>query len=404
MKGILTDARFRLILTANIASSIGTGITMIAVPWLLVTSENGNVLFGFITLGMTLINFIITPYVGTLVDRISRKKLLLISEILCLLAILLFAILGFSGGTYTIWHYTAIFMIGSLYYTIFYPTMFAMNQEIFDKSQYKSLNGTMEVQGQLSSMIAGAVASYLLILWELQYILLLNVASYGAAVYFYLRLPYKNNKSLKKVNKCRGRWNGLLYLKEKPALFVFLFFSTMPFLGVMITNYLFPVYLSDVLKVSGDIYALENMIYAIGAITAGMAIPVIAKRFGNESTILVGITLYSVAISLIVFVSLPIYLSLMFFLALGNSGTRVARNSFMMDQIPNEIIGRVDSLFRSAGLLFRLLALALFTKMISSDLIIICFLILSGIMAIAVFAVFLSSRKGLNKVTEEKLS
>ncbi|KGR79012.1 MFS transporter [Ureibacillus manganicus DSM 26584] len=403
MKGIITDARFRLILMANIASSIGTGITMIAVPWLLVTSEDGNVLFGFITLGMTLINFMITPYVGTLVDRISRKNLLLISEILCLLAILMFAILGFAGQTYSIWHYTAIFMIGSLYYTIFYPTMFAMNQEIFDKSQYKALNGTIEVQGQLSSMIAGAVASYLLIHWELQFILLLNVASYAAAVYFYVRLPYERTKNMKKVNSRKGDWDGLLYLKERPALFIFLFFSTMPFLGVMITNYLFPVYLSDVLKVSGDIYALENMIYAIGAITAGMAIPIIAKKFGNESTILVGVALYSVAISLIVFVSLPIYLSLMFFLALGNSGTRVARNSFMMDQIPNEIIGRVDSLFRTAGLLFRLLAIALFTKMISSDLIIICFLILSGMMIIAAFAVFVSSRNGMNKGTEEKL-
>ncbi|SOC41545.1 MFS transporter [Ureibacillus acetophenoni] len=404
MKGIITDARFRLILMANIASSIGTGITMIAVPWLLVTSENGNVLFGFITLGMTLLNFIITPYIGTLVDRVSRKSLLLTSEMLCLLAILIFAILGFAGQTYTIWHYTVIFMIGSLYYTIFYPTMFAMNQEIFDKSQYKSLNGTMEVQGQLSSMIAGAVASFLLIHWELQSILLLNVASYAAAAYFYLRLPYQKMKVTKKVNKRKSGWDGLLYLKERPALFIFLFFSTMPFLGVMITNYLFPVYLSDVMKVSGDIYALENMIYAIGAITAGMAIPVIAKKFGNESTMIVGVALYCVAISLIVFVSLPIYLSLMFFLALGNCGTRVARNSFMMDHIPNEIIGRVDSLFRTAGLLFRLIALALFTKMISSEMIIICFLVLSGMLIIAALAVFVSSRKGLVKVTEEKLS
>jgi len=404
MKGILTDARFRLILMANIASSIGSGITMIAVPWLLVTSENGNVLFGFITLGMTLINFMITPYVGTLVDRISRKNLLLISEIICLVVILGFAILGFSGGTYTIWHYTTIYMIGSLYYTIFYPTMFAMNQEIFDKSQYKSLNGTMEVQGQLSSMIAGAVASYLLVQWELQSILLLNVASYGAAAYFYIRLPYVKAKPMKNVNKRSGAWDGLLYLKEKPGLFVFLFFSTMPFLGVMITNYLFPVYLSDVMKVSGDIYALENMIYAIGAITAGMAIPVIAKRFGNESTIIAGVALYTVAISIIVFVKLPVFLSLMFFLAFGNSGTRVARNSYMMDVVPNEIIGRVDSLFRTAGLLFRLLAIALFTKMISSELIMICFLILSGAMVIAALGVFLSSRKGLIKVTKEKLS
>ncbi|MCP1144593.1 MFS transporter [Lysinibacillus endophyticus] len=390
MKEIVRDSRFRLILLANIASSIGSGITMIAIPWLLVTSDSGNVLYGYITLGVTLINFFITPYVGKLIDLVSRKRLLIFSEIFCLLVILLFALYGFTGHTYSIWHYTVIYIIGNLYYTIFYPTMFALNQEIFKKDQYKSLNGTMEVQGQLSSMIAGALASYLLVHWELQSILLLNVISYAAATYFYLRLPYINNKRVKDVSNHQDDWSSLQYLKENPKLFVFLFFSTMPFLGVLISNYLFPVYLSDVMNTTGDIYALENMIYAIGAITAGMTIPIIAKKISNEFTVIAGVALYCIAISIIVFVPLPVFLTLSFFLALGNSGTRVARNSFMMDEIPNEIMGRVDGMLRTAGLLFRIIVIALFTKMISASLIIICFIILSGVMVIATLAVLFS--------------
>lgn len=390
MKEIVRDSRFRLILLANIASSIGSGITMIAIPWLLVTSDSGNVLYGYITLGVTLINFFITPYVGKLIDLVSRKRLLIFSEIFCLLVILLFALYGFTGHTYSIWHYTVIYIIGNLYYTIFYPTMFALNQEIFNKDQYKSLNGTMEVQGQLSSMIAGALASYLLVHWELQSILLLNVISYAAATYFYLRLPYMKNKRVKDVSNRQDDWSSLQYLKENPKLFVFLFFSTMPFLGVLISNYLFPVYLSDVMNTTGDIYALENMIYAIGAITAGMTIPIIAKKISNEFTVIAGVALYCIAISIIVFVPLPVFLTLSFFLALGNSGTRVARNSFMMDEIPNEIMGRVDGMLRTAGLLFRIIVIALFTKMISASLIIICFIILSGVMVIAALAVLFS--------------
>jgi len=398
MKEILSDARFRLILLANIASSIGSGITMIAVPWLLVTSDNGNVLYGYITLGMTLINFFITPSIGSLIDQVSRKNLLLISEIVCLLAVLTFSIMGFAGQTFEVWHYTIIYIIGSLYYTIFYPTMFALNQEIFDKDQYKALNGTMEVQGQLSSMIAGAIASYLLVHWDLHWILLLNVASYAAAAYFYVRLPCKKEKVAKgKESPKRRGTEGIRYMKDKPILFLFLLFSTMPFLGVMVTNYLFPVYLSDVMKTSGDIYAIESMIYAIGAITAGFSIPTIAQKLGNEKSILFGVFLYTLAISLVVFVPLPIYLSLMFFLALGNSGTRVARNSFIMDRVPNAIIGRVDSLFRTIGLFLRIVALAVFTNMISNGWIVVCFLILSTVLAIASITVFITWKKGLEK-------
>ncbi|WP_277584633.1 MFS transporter [Psychrobacillus antarcticus] len=394
MKNLYNDSRFRLIVSANIASSIGSGITMIAIPWMLVSSDNGNKVFGYITIGMTILSFILTPFIGNLVDKVSRKKLLIISEIVCFSLLSIFSLIGFIGLSYEIWHYTIIYIIGSLYYTIFYPTMFALNQEIFTKDQYKSLNGTMEVQGQLSSMIAGALASILLMKWDLHYILLLNTISYGAAIYFYLKLPYVRLSIEKTEKDVKSQASeGIRYMLARPSVFIFLLFSFMPFIGVMLTNYLFPVYLVDVFKADASVYGIEGMIYAIGAIIAGVFVPTLSSKFGNEKTIIFGVLVYTIAISLIVFVDLPVYLSLMLFLAIGNSSARVARNSFLMDQIPNNIIGRVDSLFRTLGLLIRILLLALFTEMVSSDLIIYCFIVLSGILMVSLFLVVASWRK-----------
>ena len=395
MKNLYNDSRFRLIIFANIASSIGSGITMIAIPWMLVSSDNGNAVFGYVTISMTIISFIITPFVGNLVDKMSRKKLLILSEIICFVLLICFSMIGFIGLSYEVWHYMFIYMIGSLYYTIFYPTMFALNQEIFNKNQYKTLNGTMEVQGQLSSVISGALASILLSRWDLQYILLLDVLTYAAAIYFFLKIPYRKNAvdHSKKTLKSNGT-EGLSYMLKRPAMFLFLFFSIMPFIGVMISNYLFPVYLADVLKASGSLYGIQGMIYGVGAVVAGILVPIIARKIGNEKTIIYGVITYTVAISFILIANIPVYLSLMFFIAIGNSSSRVARNSFLMDQVPNEIIGRVDSLFRSIGLLVRVVLLAIFTGMVSSGLIIYCFLVLSGILAIASVCIIFSWKKG----------
>ncbi|MEK5145538.1 MAG: MFS transporter [Psychrobacillus psychrotolerans] len=397
MKNLYKDSRFRLIISANIASSIGSGITMIAIPWMLVSSDDGNKVFGFITIGMTILSFILTPFIGNLVDKVSRKKLLIFSEIVCFVLLFIFSLLGFMGLPYEIWHYTIIYMIGSLYYTIFYPTMFALNQEIFTKDHYKSLNGTMEVQGQLSSMIAGGLASILLMKWELHYILLLNTVSYGAAIFFYLKLPYVRLPTIKTEVVKSQVSEGIRYMLARPAVFIFLLFSFMPFIGVMLTNYLFPVYLVDVLEADASVYGIEGMIYAIGAVIAGVFVPTLSSKFGNEKTIIFGILVYTIAISLIVFVDLPVYLSLMLFLAIGNSSTRVARNSFLMDHIPNNIIGRVDSLFRTLGLLIRILLLALFTEMVSSDLIVYCFIVLSGILMVSLSLVLISLKKGVKE-------
>ncbi|WP_019415363.1 MFS transporter [Paenisporosarcina sp. TG20] len=396
MKSLLNDSRFRLIIFANIASSIGSGITMIAIPWMLVTSNDGTTVFGYVTIFMTIISFLITPLVGTLIDKMSRKRLLLTSKIISLILLLLFSLIGFVGLDYEVWHYIIIYMIGSLYYTIFYPTLFALNQEIFNKDQYKSLNGTMEIQGQLSSVIAGALASFMLTKWDLHYILLLDVFTYAAAIYFFIRIPYvRNQMSTTKSSKKEKVTDGLTYMIKRPAMFFFLLFSIMPFIGVMITNYLFPVYLSDVLKTPGSIYGIHGMIYGFGAVAAGILVPIIARKIGDEKTIVLGVITYTLAISLIIFTSIPIFLSLMFFIALGNSGTRVARNSFLMDEIPNHLIGRVDSLFRSIGLLFRIVLLAIFTEMVSSGLIITCFILLSGIMIVTSIFVISSWKTGV---------
>lgn len=395
MSKLYNDSRFRLIIFANIASSIGSGITMIAVPWLLVSSENGNEVFGYVTMGMTILSFLITPYIGSLIDKISRKRLLIFSKVFSLLLLFIFTLIGFLGIHYEVWHYIIIYMVGNLYYTIFYPTMFALNQEIFDKDQYKTLNGTMEVQGQLSSMIAGAVASILLMKWDLQFILLLDVFTYALAIYFYLKLPYTKTsvRKTKNVTTIKAT-EGLTFMLKRVSMFMFLSASLMPYIGVMITNYLFPVYLSDVLKTDGNIYGIQGMIYGLGAIFAGLFVPIIAKKLGDEKTIVYSVLTYTIAISFIIYTNIPGYLALMFFIAIGNSGSRVARNSFLMDNIPNEIIGRVDSLFRSIGLLLRIILLALFTGLVSSGQIFLCFLVLAGLLLLASASVVVSWKKG----------
>ncbi|MFS1514723.1 hypothetical protein VQL36_20270 [Chengkuizengella sp. SCS-71B] len=54
MSLIVQDKRFLKILTANIFSSIGSGITVIAIPWMIVTGENGASTFGLVSLSLTI--------------------------------------------------------------------------------------------------------------------------------------------------------------------------------------------------------------------------------------------------------------------------------------------------------------------------------------------------------------
>ncbi|KPB06056.1 MFS transporter [Bacillus sp. CHD6a] len=393
MNSLYKDSRFRYIILANLASSIGSGITMIAIPWLLVTSDKGNEVFGFVAICMTIINFILTPYLGYLIDKVSRKKMIVSSKVLSLIALILFSGVGFLGMEYELWHYIIIYMIGSLYYTIFYPTMFALNQELFHKNQFKVLNGTMEVQGQLSSMLAGAIASVLLLKWDLHYILLLDVCTYALAIYFFVRIPYVRTRKEKAVSVSTSE--AINFMKREPGLFLFLLASSLPFIGVMLTNYLFPVYLADVLEVEGDIYGIQGMVYGLGAVLAGIIVPIAARIWEDEKLVAGTMILFTMAISVMVYLPVGGYLFMMLLIAFGNGGARVARNAFMMERIPNEIIGRVDGLLRAVGLLLRIVLLGVFTGLVSMGEIMLCFMILTVILVVASVFVVVFSRKSL---------
>ncbi len=57
MPALLQDSRVRRLLLANTLGSIGSGVTIFAVPWLLVREPDGNVAFRWATVGTTLADF-----------------------------------------------------------------------------------------------------------------------------------------------------------------------------------------------------------------------------------------------------------------------------------------------------------------------------------------------------------
>ncbi len=393
MKSLRHDTRLYKLLLANTFSSMGSGITMIAIPWLFITKEGGDVLLGYITLLSTILMFAVTPYVGVLVDQCSRKKLLIYGELVGFLIVTIFIVIGFMGFEYQTWHLSVLSISGAFYYNLFYPTIFAFNQEIFDKSQYKSLNGVMEVQGQLAAVLSGGIAAFLLPLIDFQWILLIDAATYLIALGLFLTIPYKRKLTNvpRKESFLAKLTEGYQFMKQQPRLFFFLLASFMPFIVIMVTNYVFPIYIDTILLADVSVYGVKSMVYGIGAALAGLVLPIMLTRVGNERAIVWLMFIFTMAVvGFIFFPYVAIFYLLTVIIAFGNAGTRVARNSLMMEVVPNDKMGRVDSLFRVVGLSIRIVLLATFTQVIANANTMISFHILSVLLVGSLLTVLLT--------------
>ncbi|MBF7148150.1 MFS transporter [Bacillus toyonensis] len=408
MSSLYHDSRLYYILGANSLSAIGSGIVMITIPWLLIKEGRGETTFGYVSIVATLIMFLLTPFIGQSIDRFSRKSLLLCNEGIGIAVIGMMTIWGFAGQSYHSIHYIIIYIAGSFYYLLFYPTIFAFNQEIFQAEHYKSLSGTMEIQGQLTQVISGAAASFLIEIVSLKWILLVDMLTFAGAFFLFLCIPYVKKKEVKrKITFKKQLFEGIHFMKKRPKLFWFLLATYMPFIGVMMANYLIPVYISDILKANASVYAIEGAMYGVGAVVAGICIPLIMKYVKTEVSIVMTMFIYVISITAMsIEPSVMLLYGLAIFHAIGNAGTRVARNVLMMEEIPNEVMGRVDSLFRLIGTGIRIVLLMLFTAGVSKAGVMLPFYVLSCILifslGIAIYYV-LSQRKVAANVSNKSI-
>ncbi|MBA4137186.1 MAG: hypothetical protein C0518_07710 [Opitutus sp.] len=399
MNALLRDPRAQRLIAANLTSSIGSGITIIAVPWLLVNRPGGSQIYGWATALTTLAIFLFAPYYGAWVDRHSRKTMLLLSEIFGATATLAMALLGFFRGEYATWQLVTVYFCGMFYYTLHFPAKFAFIQQIFGRAHYQSLTSAMEIQGQTASMLAGGLASLMLDHVSLTTILLLDAGSYAISFVLQSTIPYEathqtaESKAAPAPNAWRAVGEAWAWLRARPALSTFLLCSFVPFLGIMVGNYLFPIYVAQTLHASPAVYGRGEMIFALGALCAGIGVPFLTARLNHARTTVALAAVFLVALALLVVWPriAPFYFA-MLLLGLGNAGVRVARNVIVLESVPNAIMGRVHVFFLVAERSLRTVLILLMTLLIDVRGAPFCFAILL-LVNLVVFVAMLRSRR-----------
>jgi MFS family permease len=120
------------------------------------------------------------------------------------------------------------------------------------------------------------------------------------------------------------------------------------------------------LKASASVMGYTDMCYAVGAILAGITIPVFIIKTSSYKAVVVTAATYTAGTLLIAwFPIVGLFLLIQICLGWGNAGARVARNTIMMETVPNQLIGRVNSLFSAIGMFIRVCLLGLFSKTVA---------------------------------------
>ena len=147
---------------ANTISGFAQGLSMLAIPWYFVDILEQPALWGSIYLAVNAVSLFWGLYAGTLVDKFSRKNIFLAETSIGSLWLISIAAYGFYFGQVPIFLAALVFATTFFTYNIHYPALYAFVQEITDKEHYSRITSYLEIQGQLTNVMAGGLGAILL--------------------------------------------------------------------------------------------------------------------------------------------------------------------------------------------------------------------------------------------------
>ncbi len=347
MPDLLHDARVRRLLLADLASSAASGVTLIAVPWMLIRQEDGPRLYGYAALGTTIGLFLFMPYYGVWLDRFRRRTMLLAGEAFGCAAMTAAGCWALASGEPSPALLVTAYFGAMLYSTLHYPAKFAYVQETFRPRHYAALTGLTEIQGQTAAILAGGIASLVIGKAALSALLFVHAGAHLLGLLLQRGLP---SRPPRPARVHRSAWHAMAaggcWLRDQPRLCTFLLCTYMPFVIVMAGAYLFPIYVDRLLGAPAAVLGRGEMLAAMGALAAGVIVPRLVPLHGADRVLGVTLSVFLAGLLVLAFLpATPLYYTAALLLGLGVAGSRVARGALVLTLVPTEVLGRVQMFF-----------------------------------------------------------
>ena len=354
---------------------------MIAVPWYMSEIRGETTFYGVAYTIITGLTLFWSLYAGTLIDRYPRKRIFMGLNLAGLLIMSTIGITGLMQGSIPDLLVMLAFGATIFIFNVHYPSLYAFGQEITEPKHYGRTNSLFEIQGQTTTVLGGALAAVLLggtagefplksVLpfeieaWEIHEIFVLDAATYAVAFILISFIKYQPISARKvDLGSLKERFRtGLRFLSEHRPLFWFGVASYLIFVTLIVQSfYLMPTYVGSHLGEGAWLFATGEVIYAIGAILAGVFIRRIFKKMHAVRAVR-----WLMILSVLIYITMAItqdnwiFLGFCLLLGLANAGTRVLRITYLFNHVPNDLIGRTNSIFNAINITLRTIFLAMF--------------------------------------------
>lgn len=355
IKELLLCRDYMKILIANGISRFGDSIDSVAYGWMVYTLTGSKLLMGTLFAVNAIPNIIFSPFAGTFVDRLPKKKVVAAGNIGRGIVVSLTATLLLLKLLRP-WHLFVFTFLNTTFETFMSPAASAIVPMVLPRELYLGGNSVSSSVNSFAELIGLAAAGAIIALTGISGAIFIDGLTFFAACIIILFVNIKD-EVLKKT-----QLTVKVYFTEFKEGFSFVIKNTLIFttilLGVIVNFCFTPInvlqfaFVKDVLKAGPEVLSTLGIGLFAGMIIGGLLVGQFGSRFKNSTLIISGLMLCGISYSLL---CLPgnshigyyadIVLAAVMFFILGFSSIILnsTLRTYIMMNTPKEILGRVVS-------------------------------------------------------------
>jgi len=347
MLSILKNPTFLLFFIGNTISLIGFGFNLIGFSWLVLEETGSEILLGQIMAAATLPGLLISMFTGVIIDKMNRKWLLVILNILRMIIIGSFVFILIKNEFSLTSLFCTVFLMG-IGSSLFWPTATAFVQELVSEKEYFNANALLSASYQVGSILGAGIGGLVVHYHGVPSAFFVSAIAYFISALFIVSAPFLYTKKHGKSEKIlQAVFRGFLFLKGEKGLLVFGLTSILADVAIWGSLSVLTISISKIIFNAGSWgYGLMDGFYGVGALLSTIVSGYFIARTKKQNYLL--ICFFTAGIMcLLVPVLHSLWLASIVYLIMGltNNSARIVSRTVFMEMVSNEIMGRVQTLF-----------------------------------------------------------
>lgn len=343
----LQSKNYRLFFAGQGISLIGTWMTQLATIWLVYSLTNSALMLGVVGFTSQIPSFFLAPFGGVFVDRFSRYRTLIATQIMAMFQSLALAVLALTG-VIQVWHIIVLSLLQGFINALDAPARQAFVPELVERREDLAnaiaINSTM-ING--ARLIGPAIGGLLIARVGVAYCFLIDGLSYIAVIAGLLAMTIKPWKTpVITGNPLQQVREGFIYAFSFPPIRSLLLLSALVSLMGLQNTILVPIFAEEILKGGAETLGFLMAASGVGALSGGIYLATRRTILGIGKLIalapaILGIGLIGFSLSRF----LPLSLFTMLFVGLGTILQIASSNTFLQTIVEEDKRGRLMSLY-----------------------------------------------------------